>query len=289
MTKTFNPIQNQGFLGIKKKVDLQFINYSHEVYPTTWQGVDVSAKKEAKMHELINTQLMFNLEGLDNLDWVKDLEPNMPWAEDHFRERVGGYPINPGVEWANWPWGDNAKKFLDETGQFNHNYMERYWPTYANREYLPTRDTREWNLQVKEKPMKPNRGINGLRIEGLDGVINLLMSQPDTRQAYLPVWFPEDTGIGDGGRKPCSLGYLFMVRDNRLHIQYFIRSCDYFRHMADDIYLTVRLGQWILEVCRHSDKEFEWGKVELGSLVMVIGSLHVFVNDMIQIRRRNGV
>lgn len=29
---------------------------------------------------------------------------NLPWAEDHFQERVGREPTNPGREYLNWPW-----------------------------------------------------------------------------------------------------------------------------------------------------------------------------------------
>ena len=63
----------------------------------------------------------------------------------------------------------------------------------------------------------------------LDDVVTLLTNDPLTRQAFLPMWFPEDTGVVHGTRVPCSLGYHFMQRDGRLSITYYIRSCDIVR------------------------------------------------------------
>jgi hypothetical protein len=114
---------------------------------------------------------------------------------------------------------------------------------------------------------------------------------PLTRQAYLPIFFPEDTGVGDGGRKPCTLGYQFIVRDDKLHIYYPMRSCDLLRHFRDDCYLTVRLAIWVLEQLRFSlleaDKESKafWANVQLGSLAMHMTSLHCFIGDYMLMKR----
>jgi thymidylate synthase len=102
-----------------------------------------------------------------------------------------------------------------------------------------------------------------------------------TRQAYLPVWFPEDTGIGDGGRKPCTLGYHFLVRNDRMHITYHIRSCDFVRHFRDDIYLTARLVWWMIDRLTEDHDHHFWSGVKPGMFVMHIASLHMFVNDYI--------
>ena len=107
-------------------------------------------------------------------------------------------------------------------------------------------------------------------------LVNLLLVDPYTRQAYLPVWFPEDTGGGDK-RAPCSLGYQFIMRADQLHCSYFIRSCDYLRHFRDDIYLTVRLQQWVLTQCQLKDSD--WSRVKMGTFTMHITSLHLFRND----------
>jgi hypothetical protein len=68
-----------------------------------------------------------------------------------------------------------------------------------------------------------------------------------------------------------------MMREDKLDINYHIRSCDFIRHFRDDIYLTVRLQLWVLEQCRKLNPQ--WDDVTLGRFDMQIGSLHVFRND----------
>ena len=97
---------------------------------------------------------------------------------------------------------------------------------------------------------------------------------PLTRQAYLPVFFPEDTGAHHGERIPCTLGYQFMQRRNQLSIWYFIRSCDFTRHFRDDVYLAIRLLDWMRQ-----EVGLGWGR---GDFHMIIASLHMFHNDWLK-------
>lgn len=239
------------------------------VHTERWQGVDISKDPAACSYELLNVAVSVPLLGIERLDhWREDIEPNLPWADDHFEERVGGEPLNPGVEWANWPWGKSADRFRDGDGIFNHTYMERLWPKYARR----------------QRGDDPHSGI-GWRYGDLDDLVDLLVVEPLTRQAYIPLFFPEDTGIGDGGRKPCTLGYHIIVRKNRAHIYYPIRACDLVRHFQDDCYMAVRLLLWIIDQCRDKDVTGIWNEIGPGSYTMHCTSLHVFENDMIQMRR----
>jgi len=230
-------------------------------------------------HELTHVSFCVPLSSDHPDDYARDINPNMPWAEDHFQERVCGYPINPGLEWERWPYNKSAATFLDERGMFNHNYMERYWPKHAGLVERPTETARGWEDAARETfgGMNPytHRGIM-YEYGDLNDVVALLANDPYTRQAYLPVWFPEDTG-GGSKRAPCTIGYHFLMRDGRLDINYHIRSCDYVRHFRDDCYLTVRLALWMLEECRKINPE--WKDVKPGLFVMQIGSLHIFRND----------
>lgn len=259
---------------------------SQLVHTDKWQGVDISKKPEMATHELLHHSLHVRLNGIEDLETYRlDIEPNLPWADDHFLERVGGAPINPGVEWANWPYGNSAKAFLDGTGQFNHNYMERYWPKYAGL-YVggPTRTPDDWRSAAThfQPEANPRKGVR-YNYGDLNDVVSLMARDPLTRQAFLPVWFPEDTG-GNNGRAPCTLGYHFIMRDGELDVTYYIRSCDYVRHFRDDIYLTVRLLLWVLDKLRHDDEsrapQFRrWAAVKPGRFIMHITSLHLFRND----------
>lgn len=182
----------------------------------------------------------------------EDIRPNLPWAELHFAERVGGEPTNPGKTYHLWPYfrGNVPKHQNPEDGdRFSHTYMERMWTD----EYMGIR----------------------YRYGNLSDVVKLLHDMPTTRQAYLPIWFPEDTGAHAGERVPCTLGYHLMMRGGRLHIMYPIRSCDFIRHFRDDVYLAARLVQWILDELRALDGDV-WNDVRPGTLTMHMHSLHVF-------------
>ena len=268
---------------------------SKVVHSAKWQGSDIANRPEMATHEVTHVSFGVDLGKIKvpstavgaTLGYLReDILPNLPWADNHFEERVCGAPINPGVEWANWPYANSAATFLDERGMFNHNYMERYWPKWAGMVSHSTSDRDDWSEQFKlgtqvrtvgldlSNP-SPHRGI--LYDYGdLDDVVRLLAGDPYTRQAYLPVWFPEDTG-GGSKRAPCTIGYHFMMREDRLDINYHIRSCDFIRHFRDDIYLTIRLQLWVLEQCRKLNAQ--WDDVTMGRFDMQIGSLHVFRND----------
>jgi thymidylate synthase len=263
-----------------------------EVHAQKWQGMDISERPEAKMIELILQDMRIALRTEDLDVWREEINPNLPWADDHFDERVCGFPLNPGTQWAKWPWGNSAKAHLDLEGErFNHNYMERYWPKYAGILNVPTYDTEEswleWNTKPGSRdgiitgegePFRFAHARQGIRSEyaDLNNLIETLAHEPDTRQAYLPIWFPEDGTVD--GRKPCSLGYHFIMRHGYLHVTYYMRSCDFYRHWADDCYLTVRLLLWILDRCREKNPDI-WNDIKPGFFNMHIASLHMFIND----------
>lgn len=271
------------FADVREALRFHFKHHAHWTHPDTWQGVDVSKRPEMKSLELLNVTFTTHLRGVEDLDyWRNDCQPNLPWADDHFDERVCGVPINPGKTWEYWPWASSASDFLDAAGgtMFNHNYMERIWPRFAGKARVPTPTDRDFGHALAGVlDLDPLRGIRG-EYGDLNDLVDLLARDPMTRQAYLPLYFPEDTGAP--GRKPCSLGYQFMCREDGLHIYYPMRSCDFVRHFNDDCYLAVRLGLWVLDQCRAKNKD--WGHVTVRSFSMHCTSLHVFVNDAARLR-----
>src|SRR5688572_17552192 len=87
---------------------------SHIVHPQRWQSIDVSTLPEAATHEILNYSFQVPVPGFDLDVLQRDIEPNLPWADDHFLERVSGQPLNPGEQWKNWPWGHSAERFLTQ-------------------------------------------------------------------------------------------------------------------------------------------------------------------------------
>lgn len=236
-----------------ERLRLHLYNYGQLVKQKHWQSVD----SPDDTWEVIKTGLSFPMpEHLNTLQ--KQVRPNLPWAEDHFKERISGKPLNPGNEYKNWPFYKRKPeddKFRTEEEKFSHTYMERFWPKSAG---------------VPEPDHMVNHGIR-YSFGDLQDVINLLKKDLTTRQAFLPVWFPEDTGCVHGQRVPCSLGYDFIIRNSKLHLDYYIRSCDYLRHLRDDIYMAIRLAM-------HIRDNIGVG-LYLGRFDMHIKNLHVFNNE----------
>jgi hypothetical protein len=224
-------------------------------------------------------------------NWQAITHPNLPWAEDHFRERVSGVPLNPGEQYKNWPWYKGGVEDHKQTGEFSHTYMERFWPKEAG-------------------PYHPDVYASGEAHHGirypygdLNDLIALLAREPYTRQAYLPIWFPEDLHAASVAeqRVPCSLGYHFLLRRGRLHCFYPMRSVDFVRYLRDDLYMAGRLTQWIVERLRErvdsaalsQDPDAmswtnEWDGVKPGDLEFMASSVHVFEGDVPKLERMYG-
>lgn len=258
-------------------------NRGEEVHSKRWQGVEISSNPDMACLELTHVSLRVDMRlyGEDLEAYARHIEPHLPWADAHFEERVSGYPINPGTEFKNWPWnkGRGAESFLDRRGKFNHNYMERYWPKHAHIIAEPTASASEFRSRFRDRfQVGSVSAMRGIMYEygDLKDVVDLMLDDPLTRQAYLPVWFPEDTGGGDK-RAPCTIGYHFLMRNDHLSINYHIRSCDFVKHFRNDLYLTVRLVIWMLRQLRSRDAR--WKDVRVGDFVMQIGSLHSFKPD----------
>lgn len=243
------------FTNFKHAIDWlsnELYKWGEPIRTEKWQG-----KKTLDAHEMIEVlDYSFKCPVMPSLPILRDqIKPNLPWADDHFLERVGRVPLNPGNEYKNWPYYKGKPQndqFRTEDEKFTHTYMERIW--------APT-------------------DKKGIRYEygNFDDIVNLLHREPFTRQAFLPIWFPEDTGVKFGGRVPCTLGYWFLRRGNLLHITYYIRSCDIIRHLRDDIYLASRKLLWVIEELQQKDES--WNEVFPGNLIMHIGSLHCFKQE----------
>lgn len=277
------PGSHRSFTVAHQMISARFRTYATKIHTKKWQGLTVEHRPDMVTYELLNETFCVDLFGIESLEhWRKDIKPNVPWADDHFEERVCGAPLNPGTQWANWPWASSADKHR-ENQVFNHTYMERLWPRHAGLRnnmgsVIPIVSVAQFDDLRATHVLEARRGIYH-EYGDLGTLVEKLAWEPDTRQAYVPLYFPEDTGAA--GRMPCTLGYQFIMRDNKLHLYYPLRSCDFVRHWADDCYLAVRLLLWMLDQCR-SRNEADWRNVQPGTYTMHATSLHVFANDAIQ-------
>lgn len=243
------------------------------VYVGEWQSQrDVTGANTT--YEILNASFQMQMPDFPS-EAARVVGANLPWAEDHFRERVSGKPLNPPPSNAWWPFNVNGNALHKSEEKFSHTYPERYWPKFANIEGETDKGRQIFVPHI------------GTRFEygDLGDVIELLKRSPYSRQAYLPVWFPEDTGSASGQRVPCTLGYQFIIREGaagkRLHVIYHMRSCDFMRHLADDIYMTIRLAQWVRDQLQSSVDDQRFAGMTLGTLYFSAGSLHIFEPDRI--------
>lgn len=160
------------------------------------------------------------------------LNPTQPWADEEFKERLDQEFSNPGEAWKSRP--EVWRQFL-HNGRFAYTYGDRMG-------------------------------------DSVERLIKEIMLRPASRQLFLGIWDPNDDIFKIGGieRVPCSLGYLFQIRNDKLNMTYFMRSCDFATHMENDIYLAVKLMDHIADMTGY----------ELGNFTHYIGSLHIYKKDV---------
>ena len=157
---------------------------------------------------------------------------NPEWAQKDFMERISERPLNPGEAWKlrESTW----KPFLRGNGRFDYTYPERLCD--------PIRTT----------------------LEALKKDIN-------TRRAFLPVFDRQiDNQCDFTTRIPCSLGYWFYFRQEKLNVTYLQRSADFYEHFNYDIWMATMLNQYL--AYRLS--------VPCGTFSHWVGSLHIFAKDV---------
>lgn len=113
----------------------------------------------------------------------------------------------------------------------------------------------------------------------LDNAIKALREDKHSRRAMIMVFQPEDTLNSEGfsTRIPCSISYQFLIRNNKLFVLYYIRSNDYFKHFAIDIYLTSMIQEYVVEELKDS-----YPDLKVGSLNYYAGSFHAYNEDLSQ-------
>lgn len=264
--------QGKAFADMVGQMYQDFLGSARPVDVGQWQGLDIKGDASKVTWEIREAVLQLGMP--DSMSQAQAMiSPNLPWAEEHFAERVSRKPLNPPPSAKTWPFAQAGhEEHVDKFGKFSHTYPERFWPKHADHDDNEMDDFGDHACSYD--------GRIGIRFRygDLDDVVWRLIQNPLTRQAYLPIWFPEDTGAPEGERVPCTIGYHFMIREGRLHVSYTIRACDFMRHFKDDIYMAVRLGQWVRDQLPYKG-EGDLPGLTMGDLTMHIGSFHIFNGD----------
>lgn len=109
-----------------------------------------------------------------------------------------------------------------------------------------------------------------------DNMIGVLKEDINSRRAMILIFNPEDMSLAEGAntRIPCSVSYQFLIRHDRIHCIYYIRSNDYFKHFAIDIWMAVQMMKQV----QHDLNP--WHDLKMGSLTYMAGSLHAYNEDL---------
>lgn len=153
---------------------------------------------------------------------------DLEWCHAEFGERWARIAQNPGDAWKLRK--DVWEEFLNSEGKFDYTYSGRmHWQFFDN---------------IKE-----------------------LKENPDSRQVIIQIHDrTQDMSRMRKKRIPCSMYYQFLIREGKLDIIYNMRSCDFYTHFKNDIWLAAELR----------NKVAKQVGVTPGKFYMFIGSLHMY-------------
>jgi len=232
------------YLNCKEMISEEFRNLTElgvGVQSSTMQDKDVRKNEDFKTKELIGNSFTI-LDTSDKEDMYKvmkekyNIDIPIEWAKAEFIERITRKRLNPGTAWkireSVW------KEFL-HNNKFSYTYNERI-STHLNR------------------------------------VIRELWKNQNSRQAIVSIYNIEKDIKNMGGKKriPCSMFYQFLIREingvKKLNIIYVMRSSDLLTHFVNDVYLAMRMQEFVAE------------KIDIppGSFTMFISSFHAYYKDL---------
>lgn len=166
----------------------------------------------------------------------ESLGGNEPYAFQELIDRTSDDWRNPGTAWKHRP--EVWQEFI-HNGRMSYTYNER----------------------MREQ-------IGMIRDE--------LKRNPNTRQAIITMYdrHQDIANLGGKARIPCSLTYQFLIRRQgegalKLDCIYTMRSCDVYTHFIYDVYITMKLQEYLAHSLGY----------ESGRFIHFIGSLHAYKKD----------
>lgn len=120
-------------------------------------------------------------------------------------------------------------------------------------------------------------GAYGKRIENHNGLfecIRFLKSTPNTRQAVLALWYPQDLAAAIRGDKkdiPCTFSWHFFIRDRKLYMTNTMRSNDMWLGTPYDIFVNTCIMRLIAD---------ELG-INYGTYTHQVSSLHLYQKNIL--------
>jgi thymidylate synthase len=180
-----------------------------EVHLQTMQDKDIEGNPDYFTKELLGYSYMIvDPRDKDEMLNAFDKLEGKTWAEKEFAERISQKNLNPGEAWKERQ--DVWEEFMHD-GKFSYTYSER----------------------IGDQVQK---------------VIDELKKHPSSRQGIISVWDRQiDIDRLGKERVPCSMFYQVINRGGKLHMIYTTRSNDVYEHWPYDVWLAIKLQEYISE------------------------------------------
>ena len=163
----------------------------------------------------------------------------------------------------------------------------------TNIEYLQENGVRIWNEWADENgnlgPVYGHqwRNWNSEGIDQIQGIIETLKTNPDSRRMLVSAWnpsvlpdtsvsFSENVSNNKAALPPCHAFFQFYVADNKLSCQLYQRSADVFLGVPFNIGSYALLTMMVAQVCGF----------EAGDFVHTFGDVHIYSNHQEQIKEQ---
>lgn len=217
-----------------KETERELIEMGTIVHPESMQDMKVKDNPDFETKELQGYAYAITSHHLLKETFEK-LGGILNYAQAEFVERISACWTNPGKAWE---WRKETWKPFLHDGRFSYTYNER----------------------IREQ---------------LEFITEELKKNPNTRQAIITLYdrHQDMANIGGKARIPCSMYYQFLRRIKNgkevLDVIYTMRSCDIYAHFIYDIYLTMKLQEYLAGSIG----------IEPGTFTHFIGSLHAYKKD----------
>lgn len=172
----------------------------------------------------------------------RDGQKGLNFLKQEFKEWISETYVNPGEAWKEYP--ERWRSFLNALGEMDYSYNQRI-----------------------------NDG------DQINRIIQTLIHDPDSRQAYLSIYDPRVDSLRIGGDHrmiPCILGYHFTQVERYLDITVMARSIDANNCLMNDIWLADRLLNHIVEEINNKVDYEKGKKLREGSITFMVGNLHSY-------------
>jgi len=214
-----------------------------EIFDPTVQGVQVE-KKDYDSKELIG--YTYKILSHDNIEAMLD------WAATTFSKPNGL------KEAQTWLSNRLAGRWMNQPSS---KYREDYWKSYRESDGLFAYTYEE-------------------RMIYLPRIIHALKQNKYMRGAVMTIYETTRDQTNMGKRRvPCSMYYHFLVRPRGkydvLTLMYTMRSCDLVNHFAQDVYMAMKLQEYVASQIG----------VKVGDFIHFIGSLHAYKKDVPEDRK----